>query len=208
MTYDPTSPHAQNSPKMSPDQIKTNFEVFSTAEMANHVAMNSIGQGKHGTIIFKNMVVDPPSGVKNTFGVLYGRTAVQASGNSINLFYQTITFIPNVPNTPQQVTFNVVSLTGYTSSPYTNMQQSFAFGGFIIYFGKWTFTGGPLQINVAVSGSNIPVPSRLVYARAMNSGGAPPIAPLAVSIPPSGSIFFIPTPGALATVNYFAIGLV
>lgn len=209
MTYDPTSPHAQNSPEMSPSQIQTNFQVFATAEMSNHVAMNNVGfyQGKHTVIVFKNMIANPPSGVNNTFGVLYGRGVAQSSGVSINLFYQTIQFIPNIPNIPQQVTFNVVSMTGYTqpgpNPQYTNMQQSFTFGGFIIYFGQWKFTTAPLQIDVALSGSGIPIPSRLVYARVMGQSSA-----LGISIPLTGSIFFIANPGAAQTVKYFAIGLV
>jgi hypothetical protein len=208
MTYDPFSPEATISPKMSPSQIQTNFQVFSAAESANHVAMNSIGQGKHTAIIFKNQSADPI--VDNTFGTIYAKTAVQASGNAINLFYRTKFFIPGIPNNPQQITFNTIQYTGVNvtlvgppASVYTNMQQSFAFGGFIIYTGKVVPNNGvaPFLLDVAVAGSGIVKPSRIVYARILNQSASFAVKPL------TGSIIETTITG-IQTYNYFAIGLV
>lgn len=210
MTYDPMIPNANETPKASPSQIKTNFSVFGTAEAINHVAMNTIGYGKHAVVLFKQQSSDPT--VNSSFGAVYCKTAVQASGNALNLFFRTMPFLPPAyNNAPQQITFNVIQYTGVAvtligppPSVYTNMQQTFMFGGFLIYTGfvQPNIGVAPFTLDVAVAGSGIVKPSKILYAKVMGDSASFSVAPAN-----SGSTITVGISG-VSTYNYFAIGLV
>ena len=217
MTYDATFPQSQIAPKMSPTQIRTNFSVFGTAETANHVAMNTVGkdQGKHTNVIFKQQTVDPT--VTNNYGTLYCKNVVQASGDDLNLFYRIIPFFPNVPNVPQQVTFNVVTLTGYTGGAlpaplYTNAQQSFVFGGLIVYFGKVqvTLTANKGQFSVAPVGSGIPTTSKLISGRLIENYMGPAHSSYSFDLADTGPLVnvYANIGVSFLSFSYFMIGTV
>lgn len=137
--YAPNQPESKLSPSDTQNQIKLNFSVFSTAFAVNHgnMATNIIPgliQGKHKAVIMK---MQPQGlGVQEGFASLFGRIAVQVSGNSPNLFWKTEKKADGLPiNSAVQLTFNKVQLTG-------NDQQTFIPGGFIVYKGIGPIVSG------------------------------------------------------------------
>jgi hypothetical protein len=167
MTYDPTSPNAQQSPRDQTTQVRTNFSEFQNVFNNNHTNINTLKQGDHEAIIFKKQTLD--RGVTNTLDVVYAKDAASQAGTQPQLFLQIPKFLPkfpdttDAPNTPMQLTYNMVN----TAGP---VYQSFLAGGYLIYFGMVSSIVAPITLspaptkilaaiaycNVAIPGSNAP----------------------------------------------------
>jgi len=159
MTYNPNIPVGKDSPANQQAQIKTNFSQFPTifsstalGVVYNHTAINTANQGKHEAIILTQQTADPT--IDNDFVSLYAKTAVQASGNSLQIFERIQQFKPTIPNDPIQLTFSTVNVAG-------PQYQSFLPGGYILYVGSESGTAinaNNLAFNITVS----PTPSILL----------------------------------------------
>jgi len=133
MTFNPLIPSPASSPKSSVVGIQTNFAAFASVfsstsggVVLNHYSVNDNQQGKHGAVIF-DQIIDPT--INLTLCSLYAKNTPSGSPPSSQpqLFARIKTFLPNgQPNTPMQLTYNTVS----TSSPY----QSFMIGGYLIFW--------------------------------------------------------------------------
>ena len=138
MTYDPNIPIGNLSPATQQPQVKTNFSQFPTifsstsgGVVYNHTAINTSNQGKHESVILTQQSQDPI--VDNNYVDLYTKTAIQASGNSLQAFLRIPQFNPKIPNDPIQLTFSQVN----TAGP---QYQSFLPGGYILYVGSQSGT--------------------------------------------------------------------
>ena len=156
MTYDPTAPNAQDSPRDQTTQVRTNFSQFATifakiiaGVKYNHTALNNIKQGDHESVLFKKQTTD--RGVTDTLDVVYCKDASSNLGTQPQLFLQIPKFLPNIndttnaQNTPMQLTYNSVNMAG-------PVYQSFLVGGYLIYFGTVNATG---VITLAPAGTKI-----------------------------------------------------
>jgi hypothetical protein len=157
MTFSPLVPTSTQSPKSQVTAIQTNFSQFATVFSAlnNHVALNSAGQGNHGTMIFTIQTADP--GIVENTAVVYAKNAPSKAGTQPQLFLQIPTFLPNSldpsePGNPgMQLTYNAVN----TAGP---VFQSFLPGGYLLYFGTIT---NPSTVTLS------PAPTLIVSAIAM-----------------------------------------
>jgi hypothetical protein len=163
MTFSPTTPQSQPSPAATQAQIQTNFAEYARIFALNHSAINSSNQGDHEDVILTSQTVDP--GVTEDLVVLYCKNATSLSGMQPQLFAQIKKFLPNAadtqnaPNTPMQLTFNVVN----TAGP---QYQSFLPGGYLLYFGV---DSGVTVPNVAIADTIIlsPAPTQILLAIAI-----------------------------------------
>lgn len=149
MTYSPSEPTDLPPPSIAVDQIRTNFSEFDAIFDNNHIALNASNQGKHSQVILQEQQIDPT--ISGNFADLFSKIISATSGFSQELHAMVPKFLPNRPNTPQQLTFNSVN----TAGP---VYQSFIAGGYIVYFGKVTQVGAAAALLVTLS----PIPSEIV----------------------------------------------
>lgn len=171
MTYQPTAPFVTKSPKDSAVDILNNYSkiasVFSQtvgSVIYNHMPFNNQFQGNHAAILFQNINGNP--GVTGDLTNLYAVNAISnisPSPGQPQLFAQIPKFLPTeldptiAPNTPMQLTFNQVNLTG-------PIYQGFLAGGYLIYTGNVstnTAPTTPFSINLS------PIPTKVLCAIAM-----------------------------------------
>lgn len=168
MSYDPTIPNPESSPKSSVASIQTNYSQFASVFSStsggvtyNHVALNDFNQGKHAAVLMQNQVAEP--GIfKETLAVLYAKNAGATTGGpQPQLFLQIPRFLPTdidtkkFTNQPMQLTYNSVN----TSGP---IYQSFMVGGYILYFGSTTTIGTPIVLS--------PIPTKILCVQAIPQG--------------------------------------
>jgi hypothetical protein len=192
MTYNPNFPPPTTSPELSPVQIQTNYAQFATAfsytiggVVYNHMPLNDFNQGKHASVLMQNQSGDP--GVINNYTVLYSRNATSAATplGQPQLFSQIPKFLPvpielgDIPNFPQQMTYNTVNTIG------PDQYQSFLPGGYILYFGSTN----PISV-ITLS----PTPTKILMVQAVAQINPPPNTNYAPA-------FTITQPG---TINIFS----
>lgn len=192
----PSIPTSEQTPAASQPFILINNQNWPTLFNVNHGAMNSIVQGQHEEINFKQQSTDPI--VTQDLGNLYCKSASNKSGSALQLFWRMKNFILSQPNNPEQITFSSVS----TSNPY----QSFLIGGYVVYMGTFSLSGAGSTVTVSVS----PTPTALlsVITTITSGGSGNNTASLAVGLFPGVPQNFQITLGQSGTVtgNYLAIG--
>lgn len=147
MTFVRNIPEDFPPPREIVGQIRTNFAQYATVFGNNHMPLNSSTQGKHSNVILQQRGSDPE--VEGGLDSLYGKSVTSASSTSDEVFVRIPQFLPNQqPNTPMQLTFNSVNVTG------PDQYQSFLAGGYIIYFGQ--------SSNIAVPITLVPTPSEII----------------------------------------------
>jgi len=148
MTYDPTKPVGEISPKDQVVQVETNFEQFATIFNVNHTAFNDPNQGDHETILFEIQTDDPV--ITKKLDALYAKNATSKIDTQPQLFLRIPVFLPtNKPsnpdspgNPPMQLTYNEVN----TAGP---IYQSFLPGGYLLYFGSTNNIAVPVILSPA-----------------------------------------------------------
>lgn len=177
--YDPNQPENLPAPNTGVFSVRDNFSAYATGFNKNHVALNASNQGKHGNVILQQQSSDPS--VEGGFDSLYGKSVTSNSSTSQELFARIPQFLTvDKPNTPEQLTFNVVNTTG------TPLYQSFLPGGYVLYFGTVTnnVVNTPLTSVITLS----PAPSKIVCAianptrLALVSGAGTLLAPQKVNV--------------------------
>lgn len=162
MTYDPQIPLVTESPKTSASPIQVNFSQFAAIFSKliggveyNHMPFNNSQQGKHAAVLMQNQSTD--LGVTEDLDVLYSKNATSHVSTEPQLFVQIPKFLPtnldstDAPNTPMQLTYNSVGLSG-------PIYYSFIPGGYLVYFGNVLAAGSPHLITLS------PVPTEIVTA--------------------------------------------
>jgi len=163
MTYDPTTPQQNVSPKDTQAQIQTNFSQFESIFSNNHTALNNNFKGKHEQVIFEKQTTIP--NVVEDQVNLFAKDSVATLSTEPQLFAQIKKFLPfgrdetNAQNTPMQLTFNVVN----TAGP---QYQSFLPGGFIVYFGSISGNTTP-NVNIDTTITLVPTPTTIIVAIAI-----------------------------------------
>ncbi len=151
MTYDPNIPQDLPPPNIIVDQIRTNFSQYADVFDNNHVALNSSNQGEHTDVILQRQATNPE--IDGDYADIFSRIVTAFFGPSQQTFAIVPKFLPNIPNNPQQLTFNTVNTIG-------PQYQSFLAAGYIVYFGTTT------DINTTISLSPAPTSIECVIANA------------------------------------------
>lgn len=196
MTYNPSQPEDLPPPSVAVDTIRNNFSSYADVFDNNHIAMNASNQGKHNQVILQQQLIDPT--INSNFADLFSKIISAQSGMSQELHAMIPKFLSNnKPNTPQQLTFNVVNTTG------PDQYQSFIAGGYIIYFGKVTQTGIAIAIPITLS----PVPTEIVCAIANSttviSSSTFFYAPVAVNVVSNSQFNVNPSTNAGAPRDFY-----
>jgi len=152
MTYDPTTPNADDAPASQQAQIKTNYStiasIFSSTSggvVYNHSPFNTANEGKHEAIILEDQVSDPD--VTNDYVSLYNKDG--------DIFFRLLQFLPNeIPNDPMQLTYTQVN----TAGP---QYQTFIVGGYILYIGSVSGSTSS-SANITTTITLNPVPSQIL----------------------------------------------
>lgn len=178
MTYDPTIPQGDDSPKNQAPLIQTDFSqfasVFSTTvggNTFNHTALNDFNQGSHETIILQRQTSNPA--ITNNLVAIYAINAASKAGTQPQLFLRIPKYLPNrfvgknAANTPIQLTYNQVNTVG-------PIYQSFLPGGYLLYWGQTTIANPSTSVDVTVS----PTPTILLLAIAYPNSTSSGIARL------------------------------
>lgn len=211
MTYDPQIPVVTESPSTSASPIQVNFSQFSQIFGAltggiyyNHISIGKSGQGKHGAVIFQEQSVNPV--VDQDLVALYAKEYISHTSTEPQLFATIPKFLPTAQdttqadNSPMQLTFNSVGLTGPL------VYYSFLPGGYIIYFGSVAAVGvSPNTVTLS------PVPTSLLLAIAcpntVESGSEHRPVKISTNItsPSTFDVYSVITAGY--DYNWFAIGI-
>ena len=157
MTYDPTIPTGQISPKDQVTQVQTNFSQFGTVFANNHTAFNTAKQGCHEKIIMAQASSVPP--ITEDLVNFFALNATSHTGTQPQLFFQIPRFLPTPldPNDPGNPGVQLTSNTVNTVGP---VYQSFLPGGLLLYFGSVSALGtvslspAPSAIIIAIATAN------------------------------------------------------
>lgn len=163
MTYSPTTPQENQSPKDTQAQIQTNFSQYDTIFSANHRALNANHQGDHEQVIFQKQTTLPE--LLEDQVNLFAKDVVANSSTEPQLFAQLLKYLPNAfdstnaQNDPMQLTFNLVNVAG-------PQYQSFLPGGNLLYFGMISGMTVP-NVNIDTTITLVPTPSEILIAMAI-----------------------------------------
>ena len=162
MGFNTAIPRGNNTPAYSALLMQKNFTRYNIVFRANHVAMNSTGQGKHANVILTNQSPTPgdPS-VTVTWPTLFAKNSSTKGGTITALYSKIPVFLPagfidsgSVQNPSVQWTYNSVALTATTPSK-TSSYQSFLFGGYLIYMNQTILTSAKTTITLTPAPTKI-----------------------------------------------------
>ena len=188
--YNPNAPQ-NNPPLIEQPKIKTNFSVFSDAILNNHEPMNDPNQGNHKNVIMKVQASIPP--VIQNVGTLFCKSVANGIGTTNQIFYSNFPIIDgNInPKNVNQLTYNQIIYSG-------SQQQTFIFGGYVIFIGKIAVVASS-SITVTLS----PTISSIISVSGLLESGLPIKS---ASVTSATIVVFSLIGVSTGTLDYFIIG--
>lgn len=159
MVFSPTKPDPGPSPFLDAPQIQTDFSVWASTFVANHIGMNQVNQGDHSNVIFTNQSAGPP--ITQALAVLFAKNAIAASGTTPQLFVKIPVFLPTASDPTESPNPSAMQLTYGAVNTAGPQYQSFLPGGYVLYTGTTnnkaltiTLSPAPTAIVMGIATSN------------------------------------------------------